>query len=433
MRNLTWAFAAVLAVSLCDRSRVALYAGMIFAFLGLFLAHPMTAPVPWLFQTSLLLGAPLLVERSILPWRRWQQHARSRSDEMRDALASHAGAFETLQEQNRQRETQTDTLQQLYTITKAATPALRTGELIATITDAFARFCDFRRLRFLQVDEAPERGAYITAVYEGRPAADGLEPQAAPCRWIDGAILRRYLASREPAIVNSAELSGRADDALQGSIGWAPLMVESQWAGLLVIEGIDPAAFDRLLIVAHQASLQLARVQLYQRLETLSVTDGLTNLFVRRHATQRMREELMRAQRLGWSAALLMLDLDHFKAQNDQYGHLVGDAVLREIAQRLRAQVRQIDILGRWGGEEFVVLLVDTDADEAGRVADRIRASVAGSPIRAYDEAVTQTLSIGIACFPTHGAELAVLTKHADEALYHAKTRGRNGTVFYGS
>ncbi len=422
---LTWGFGLLLAVSLLDHPRLALATGCALALLSLWTVAP-AAPAPWLLQLSLCIGTPLVVERSSLPWRRWRHHAHRQLESAQGFLTAHVAELDALLTQNHRQEAQTDSLQQLYSVTKAATPALHTGELIATVARTFAQFCRFRRLRFLQVELA-ESTPYITAIYADCAPPAPYTPHTAPCHRVDGAILHRYLASRQAAMVDGAALG----HGLDATVGWVPLMVESQWAGLLVVEGLDPSAFDRLLILAHQTSLQLARVQLYQRVEMLSVTDGLTGLFVRRHATLRMQEELARAQRLDWTAALLMLDLDCFKAQNDQYGHLVGDVVLHEIAQRIRAQVRQIDIVGRWGGEEFAVLLVDADVHEAGQVAERIRAGVAGQPIRAYDETVQQTLSIGIACCPTDGAELALLSDHADAALYQAKTHGRNRAVFY--
>ena len=427
MLSLSWGFGLILALSVSGRLRLALAAAAVVAVYSAAAQHITAAPVPWFCQLALLCSTPLVIERSS-SWVRHRAQLGRRLEDQRAVLEALTTEWQAAVDQNRQREAQADALQQFYTITKATSPSLHTGELIATTAATFARFCAFRRMRLLQVDAVDADAPCIGAVYEG---GDGAAASPAICRLSDGRILRRYLTQPQPTMVTAEEAAPWAGVEPVVSVGWTPLMVESRLAGLLVIEGLDPAAFDRFLIVAHQVALQLARVQLYQRLERLSVTDGLTGLFVRRHFLQRVNEELARAHRLKWPAALLMLDLDHFKEQNDRYGHLVGDAVLHEIAQRLRAQVRQIDIVGRLGGEEFGIVLVDASVDEVHQVAERIRTSVAAAPIRAYDETVTQTISIGVALFPRDGTTIGALTDCADAALYQAKARGRNCLVFH--
>lgn len=428
MLHLTWGFGLILALSLAGRLRLALAAAAVLAAASAATPQAIAAPIPWFCQVALLCSAPLVIERSS-SWTGRQAQWRRRLADQRAALDGLTIEWQALVDQNRQREAQADALQQFYTITKAASPALHPGELLATTAATFGRFCSFRLMRLLQVDAADDGHWRITAVHESGENRAAASPVA--CRVSDGRILRRHLTRPQATMVTAEEAAAWGVRTPEGSVGWVPLLVESRLAGLLVIEGLDPAAFDRFLIVAHQAALQLARVQLYQRLEMLSVTDGLTGLFVRRHFLHRVQEELVRAHRLRWPAALLMLDLDHFKEQNDRYGHLVGDAVLREIAQRLRAHVRQIDIVGRLGGEEFGIFLVDAGVDEVRQAAERIRSGIAAAPIQAYDEEVTQTISIGVALFPQDGGEIAALIERADAALYQAKARGRNCLVFH--
>ena len=179
-------------------------------------------------------------------------------------------------------------------------------------------------------------------------------------------------------------------------------------------------------IVANQLSLQLSRIYLYNQVEALAVTDALTGLFVRHHFLERAREELARSTRHGLSCTLLMVDLDLFKQKNDSYGHLVGDVVLKDIARLLQHNLRDIDLMARFGGEEFILLLVETTAEQAMPVAQRLKQLVEVHPIRAYDELLTQTISVGLAGFPQDAKTLEELIERADQALYAAKREGRN-------
>jgi diguanylate cyclase (GGDEF)-like protein len=121
-----------------------------------------------------------------------------------------------------------------------------------------------------------------------------------------------------------------------------------------------------------------------------------------------------------------MLDLDHFKEKNDNFGHLVGDVILREVAHILKSNLREIDIIGRYGGEEFTIVLAGTGRNGALQVAERIRENIASAVFKAYDEVVSTTVSIGVSVFPDDGANIDSLIEAADKALYKAKETGRN-------
>jgi diguanylate cyclase (GGDEF)-like protein len=127
--------------------------------------------------------------------------------------------------------------------------------------------------------------------------------------------------------------------------------------------------------------------------------------------------------------ALLLVDLDHFKQVNDRHGHLVGDEVLKLVADALAGQVRKADLAGRFGGEEFVLLLVDTSQAEASRIAERVRGRIAGMSVEGADGGPAgTTVSIGIAMLGRDGSDLMELLAAADTALYRAKSAGRNRT-----
>jgi diguanylate cyclase (GGDEF)-like protein len=122
----------------------------------------------------------------------------------------------------------------------------------------------------------------------------------------------------------------------------------------------------------------------------------------------------------------MMIDLDHFKKINDTYGHLVGDQVLKEFAQRCKTSVREVDLVGRYGGEELVILLPETDRKTAMRVAERLRASVAATPIKISETEIAVTVSIGVAEKDENTLQLDTLIARADQAMYIAKHKGRN-------
>jgi two-component system cell cycle response regulator len=172
------------------------------------------------------------------------------------------------------------------------------------------------------------------------------------------------------------------------------------------------------------------RDNLDQSLE-LAVTDQLTGLHNRRYMETQL-EALVRRAVLGGSApvAVLVIDIDHFKKINDSFGHGVGDEVLREFAVRLASNVRAIDLPVRFGGEEFVVVMPETELEDALRIAQRIRLHVAGSPFRVLDgeELLTVTISIGVAASAGEDTPLKLI-KRADEAMYEAKAHGRNRVI----
>ena len=151
--------------------------------------------------------------------------------------------------------------------------------------------------------------------------------------------------------------------------------------------------------MVEQLALEAKKVSLYERVQTLAITDGLTNIYVRRHFLERLNEEVARSRRHHLKLSVLMIDIDHFKQCNDTYGHLVGDIILRDIVRIMKEQVRQIDLVGRYGGEEFVIALPDTNKASAGGIAERLRQSIEKHEFKAYDETITTTVSIGLATY----------------------------------
>lgn len=164
-----------------------------------------------------------------------------------------------------------------------------------------------------------------------------------------------------------------------------------------------------------------------RQLERLSTTDPLTGLANRRSFMTRLNSEVGHSQRTGVALSLIMVDLDHFKAVNDHYGHQGGDEVLRAVAAILAGQMRPYDLAARFGGEEFAVILPETGVAAALQVAERLRAQVASHSFAAPLAALQVTASLGVATLPSPAFDTAeALIRSADDALYHAKHQGRN-------
>ncbi|PWF55774.1 GGDEF domain-containing protein [Massilia glaciei] len=228
------------------------------------------------------------------------------------------------------------------------------------------------------------------------------------------------------------------------SIALVPLLRNKRLIGSLNLGSVDPVRFTPSMgtdFVEHMGSIIaicLENVISNEMLKYIGLTDALTGVYNRRYMDLRMLEEIARAQRQSHRVSCMYIDIDHFKLVNDSAGHQGGDEVLREVAARIKAELRLSDALGRFGGEEFVVLLIDADGDSAGVVAERIRASVALSPFAlSCDASVSVSVSIGVATLGEIGRERAIealsqeLVAQADSALYRAKEGGRNRVVSF--
>ena len=171
--------------------------------------------------------------------------------------------------------------------------------------------------------------------------------------------------------------------------------------------------------------------QAYATLQQVSITDGLTNTFNRRHFDETIDQEYRRALRDKYPLSVLLLDIDHFKAVNDNHGHPFGDHCLQAVAKHIMGCVRRPpDFVARYGGEEFVVLLPNTDSEGATHIAEQIRQAISADPVQQNDNIITLTASIGVATVvPMQPQQQDRLIKQADDRLYQAKANGRNQVV----
>jgi diguanylate cyclase (GGDEF)-like protein len=249
------------------------------------------------------------------------------------------------------------------------------------------------------------------------------------CKSIDEeAVFNNFLAqiNKYMELKDCKFLKGQEDIAGYKDYTVLPLYFHRTLAGHLVADGIPDTDKEKFHILAQQFLLGMKRAILYKRVQDLAITDTLTNVFTRRHYLERLQGEIDYSTKLNYCFAFLMLDVDHFKGFNDHYGHLVGDAILKEVAKVIKDNLRQIDMVGRYGGEEFSVILTQTDREGALLAAERIRQSLEASSTKIYDEELKVTISIGISVFPEDSRDMAALIEKADAALYKAKEAGRN-------
>ncbi|SCF37728.1 diguanylate cyclase (GGDEF) domain-containing protein [Micromonospora viridifaciens] len=239
------------------------------------------------------------------------------------------------------------------------------------------------------------------------------------------------------AAPGAVELGGRGGPDRPGHPP-SDLEPSSEALGVLALydrlgaDGFDDDDLVTLRTFAGHAAVAVENVRVHEEAQRLSLTDPLTGLWNYRYLRESIRREVERANRFGRMLSVLALDLDRFKDVNDTWGHAAGDAVLVEFARRVRGEIREVDLAFRQGGEEFVVLLPETDARGATIVAERLGAVVRGQPVPVHGHAgepirVPVTVSIGIAVYPDHAATGQQVLDAADAALYAAKAAGRDG------
>jgi diguanylate cyclase (GGDEF)-like protein len=272
------------------------------------------------------------------------------------------------------------------------------------------------------------RGFIGSSVTAGIPRHDWLQHAA-----LYGALA--LAAGIIGAVVNEVAIAS-AVKMYDPESGWRELLVNRERLALNLVElssgvvtSVVVSVNAVLVIFAMPAMLLLQRSILHGQLNAAARIDQKTGLLNAGTWNREAERELATAAHARRPVSLLVVDLDHFKLVNDQHGHLVGDEVLKSVADALAGQVRKDDLAGRFGGEEFVLLLTDTPQAEAGLIAERLRTRIAGMTVEGTDaQPVGTTVSIGIASQGRDGSDLMELLAAADTALYRAKSAGRNRT-----
>jgi len=260
---------------------------------------------------------------------------------------------------------------------------------------------------------------------EHEPAA---ETHASPRQ---SELSRTVLAEKRPLLIDDPDTEALGLEPGIRSVMVVPLIVQERSIGVIGVQARAARAYDEhqlsvLTTIAQQAAVALEAARHYHR----ATVDSLTGFHLRDYFFKRLGEEHTRATRYGGRFALLMIDLDGFKELNDLHGHLAGDRYLGRIGEVVRSHLREADLVCRYGGDEFCLMLPETDLEGAGVIAERIRAAVSSTAVGFESATLRTTVSIGISAYPQHDTGTARdLLRDADVALYRAKRNGRDCVV----
>ncbi len=370
---------------------------------------------------------PLVIVFSLTPLVCWQFRFVTREGELslEDKKVSTKAYYQQMlkersliEQSNMELAGETSKTLELYRMTRDMSVVLSFEDLLLILGNKFKEAFKFEKIRLIAIDEEkqPVTIEKVLGLSYNASAAEKAEIKVDDAQIIKDAIRKQT--------VNYIES--------ESSISF-PLRDNDKLLAVLLTEGVSTKdVLGKFSILAGQFALEFKRVRLYQKIQQLAATDGLTQVFSRRYFLERLDEEFKRSARHNLCLSFLMIDIDYFKKCNDNYGHLTGDVVLKDLAALIKASVREIDLVVRYGGEEFSVLLPDTDKAAAAHVAERNRLSIAEAVFKAYDETVRTTISIGVASFPADAKEAKPLIDKADQALYQAKEQGRNRVCLAG-
>jgi len=248
-------------------------------------------------------------------------------------------------------------------------------------------------------------------------------------------LLREIHSKKAPILLEDAHKDPRFSnwggaDNVRGWMG-VPLFRHDNFIGLLTLDSHQPAAYSKedanlALSFANSAAIVIENARLFEQTQQMALTDTLTGIFNRRYFYELAQKEFARSKRYQDPLSVIMIDLDHFKNINDRFGHLAGDQVLVQFVQRIQSELRESDIFGRFGGEEFIILLPETNIGDATQVAERLREVTAEYPFLLVTAQTFITISLGVSCFKFTTVSLDQLIDQSDKALYDAKQLGRN-------
>jgi diguanylate cyclase (GGDEF)-like protein len=326
--------------------------------------------------------------------------------------------------------------QRLYQASARLTEARRVEEILKQVLLFCGEVSAFETCAICLVTESGDE--FTVPVAEGYPRSVSEQRLSLESPTWAGWILR---SREEPLVIRFTRRTGmpilypgekaRREVSFLG----VPLVAKRSVNGALLLTraGAPFSASEvRVLrILCNQAAVAVENARVYERVEQMAATDGLTGLFNRRFFEEALVRELARADREEGRLALLLLDIDHFKQLNDTYGHTMGDLVLKQVAAVLRSTLRKGDVLARFGGEEFVIVLPSASIAGAHDFAERVRRAVASSSIHPGGARRKVTVSGGWAIFPDDASGSEELIERADRALYAAKEGGRNRMVGY--
>ena len=324
--------------------------------------------------------------------------------------------------------------------------------MLDQVYESFFSLIPYDRIGFALL----EKDRNVVRAHWARSEAAEIELPIGYSAGLAGSSLEQVVTTRRPRILGDLEAYLREHpqsdstrkivaEGMRSSLT-CPLLIKGQPVGFLFFSSMEPHAYseehqDLFLQIADQLALTLERSRLYgelllltenlqqaqEALEREATRDSLTDLWNRRAILDLLKREMARSNREGQPIAAVMVDVDHFKEINDRIGHLAGDQVLREVTRRISSTLRSTDVLGRIGGEEFLIILYPGEEKTAVEVMERARCACASTPVTVESEDFEVTVSLGAAVAENlNESDLATILKAADQALYRAKNNGRN-------
>ena len=365
--------------------------------------------------------------------------------ELRGELAESSKKYETEKEALRVQTEETqflerkaDEIVEFYEQIKEMSKSLDHLETFLIFAEALSEYFEFEVVKLsLFSEKHPEsmhpeemyrlRGSDFSGVFDRSTFLKDKTKSQGEVFPFDRKVYQRLFKDRCPLLLTeSKESFYEESDAQHTPFTAYPIFIHEKIFAVLVLVGVEAKGDPLFHILIDRFLSEMQRVKLYERVEMLAITDGLTGVYVRRHLLERLEGELDRSTRFGLKLSFLMVDIDFFKQVNDEYGHLVGDTVLRQIAETVKKSVREVDFVGRYGGEEFAVGLIETDENTAALVAERIRKAVEAHEFKAYGENIKVTASVGCATHSLSLQSVSQVVDAADAAMYQAKRLGRN-------
>lgn len=328
----------------------------------------------------------------------------------------------------------------LYTVSQYLNSILEFEELVSKVQKIFNEkfYCDaFGFYLFSSVDQKLKLVAHKKLKQGDALLGKSLVMES-------GSVSQKTIKRKRSFYINDLTLNtgiqlAAVEEGLRGAVFSVPLIVRDEIIGLLTVcrknkNSFSPTDRQSLDSIASQMAVAYDRSELYTQTKEMSVRDELTGVYNRRHFHQVLRHEIKRAERFDRDVSLLMIDMDHFKTFNDTYGHLKGDEILKCLTKLLEENVREVDLIARFGGEEFVIILPSTSLKDAIQVANKLRKIVRSQLKRLMKDGeqlrIGQhndlTVSIGVSSYPAVAMTPKDLINTADMALYRAKKDGRD-------
>jgi len=368
----------------------------------------------WILPISIYFGKGML--------KRHTDALKSRLKSKEEKKRVNADELDKIQHEKKYLERKLIDLSKLYTVTKEMSFNVRFIELFKSLENFVKDNFEFKNIKIILLKHEKYKKS-IDKIYEINSSHSSfIKEQSFSEKFINFVLeLKETIFVKEEKDLSTFGLTKNTKNILA-----IPLNIQKKAIASFLIEDIKDDDREKYLILASQFALQIERVGLFENVEKMSIIDGLTGVYLRRYFLGRLKEEFQRARQSKAKISFIMMDLDYFKKCNDRLGHLVGDVVLKDVAAVLQNNVREIDLVTRYGGEEFCILLPEADKIGAHLVGERIRKAVEDRIITAYDEKAQITLSMGISSFPEDSRTETELIDNADKALYEAKENGRN-------